>query len=267
MNKLAKPAALILLALLSMNFNGHARQQGREAIAEEFHQTYPLSPDGRISLHNTTGAVRIVAWDRNEVKVDGVKRAFIRERLSEVQLAVEAGPDSLRISTKYPGNTTNWNFTDGAPDYNNPASIDYTLTVPRNARIDAVELVNGTLELESLGGYVEASSVNARVRARGLAGDVMLSSVNGQLEADFDQMETSRSVTLTSVNGTVTAVLPSDAGADLKATTMRGRISNDFGLPADRDGYVGTNVSGTIGRGGARLRLNNTNGNISIRRR
>lgn len=266
MIKPATTGALVLLALLSMTVESTA-PQGREEVVEEFHQTYPMSPDGRIGLQNTTGTVRIVTWDRNEVKVDAVKRAFIRERLPEVQIGIEAGPDSLRINTKYPTSTTNWNFTNNVPDYNNPASVDYTLTVPRNVRIDTVELVNGTLDLESLSGYVEASSVNARVRAQGLEGDVTLSSVNGQVEAVFNQLGNSRSITLTSVNGTVTAELPSDASADLQATTMRGHISNDFGLTPNREGYVGTNVSGTIGQGGARLRLNNTNGDISIRRR
>jgi hypothetical protein len=43
------------------------------AFTEEFHQTYALTPDGRVELDNINGDVHISTWDRSEVKVDAVK--------------------------------------------------------------------------------------------------------------------------------------------------------------------------------------------------
>src|SRR5947209_5220340 len=52
-----------------------------DELREEFHQTYPLTANGRVSLENINGGVHIAVWDQNEVKVDAVKRAYRRERL------------------------------------------------------------------------------------------------------------------------------------------------------------------------------------------
>jgi hypothetical protein len=61
-----------------------------EELREEFHQTYPLSPTGRVSLENINGGVQIKVWDRAAVQVDAVKKAYRKERLAEVRIEVNA---------------------------------------------------------------------------------------------------------------------------------------------------------------------------------
>src|ERR1700687_872687 len=87
------------------------------AFTEEFHQTYALTPDGRVELDNINGAVHISSWDRNEVKVDAVKYADTKERLDEVKIEVESGKDHLSIRTRYPDHDHTWN----SGSHNNPA--------------------------------------------------------------------------------------------------------------------------------------------------
>jgi DUF4097 and DUF4098 domain-containing protein YvlB len=242
---------------------GQAAAQTPEELREEFHHTYALKPDGRVSLENVTGDVQIKVWQRNEVKVDAVKRAYKRARLTEAEISVEASPEVIRLSTVYASSTNTWNF-DGEGRYNNPASVEYTLTVPGGVRLDTIELVNGALNIEDVTGDVEASSVNGPVTARGLTGEVKLSTVNGKLEARFERLNPSGSITLTSVNGPVVLLLPKNADAELAASTMQGEMSNDLGLAIERGEHVGQNLTGTLGRGGASIKLNNVNGNISI---
>jgi hypothetical protein len=93
---------------------------------EEFHQTYPLSPTGRISVENLNGGVQIKVWDRAEVQVDAVKRAYRRERLAEAQIDINATQDNIRIKTEYPD--LNQNFRSDDRRWDNPAIVDYTLT-------------------------------------------------------------------------------------------------------------------------------------------
>ena len=69
---------------------------------EEFHQTYPLSPTGRVSLENINGGVQIKVWDRAEVQIDAIKRAYRRERLAEAKIEINANQDNIHIRTKYP---------------------------------------------------------------------------------------------------------------------------------------------------------------------
>jgi DUF4097 and DUF4098 domain-containing protein YvlB len=234
-----------------------------DELTEEFHQSYPLTATGRVSIANINGNVHISAWDRNEVKVDAVKRAYSPERLSEVTIDVTDTADSVIIKTKYP--ERNQNF-DSRTRENNPASIEYTLTVPRGARIDGVELVNGSLDIEGVQGEVRASLVNGRVKANDLSGEVNLSTVNGSIEVNAARLAESKGVTLNSVNGSIVLSMPSGASAQVRASTVHGPITNDFGLTVEEGQYVGRNLTGQIGSGGPRIRLNNVNGSIAIKR-
>lgn len=261
--RLMIPALISLGVLLVLP--SHVTAQSPELIREEFHQTYALSPNGRISLENIQGAVHIQAWERDEVRVDAVKIAYSHELLNEAQIKIDSTADSLRIHTEYPdGNLT---FDDGEyRRYQNPASVDYTLSVPRNARLSSIELVNGSLEIDGIAGDVNASCVNGKLTARLLTGEVKMGTVNGGLEATFDTLDESKVISLGSVNGSVTVVIPSDSNAVIKAGTIHGNISNDFGLPVRQGDYVGRELYGQIGRGGARIKLGNVNGTVTIRR-
>ena len=234
-----------------------------DELTEAFNQTYPLTPTGRVSISNINGDVHISVWDRNEVKVDAVKRAHKPERLSEVTIEVNNTADSVLIKTKYP--ERNLNF-EGRNRENNPASVEYTLTIPRGARLDGAELVNGSLDIEGIQGDVQAALVNGQVKAGGLGGEVKLSTVNGAIEANVSRLTEAKSVTLSSVNGSIVLVVPSGASAQVRASTIHGGITNDFGLAVDDGQFVGHNLSGQIGSGGPRIRLNNVNGSIAIKR-
>lgn len=244
-------------ALLLLSGAAHGSEHGK--LTEEFHQVYPLAAEGRIALENINGAVHIAAWDRNEVKVDAVKTAWSKKRLDEAKIEINSRPDSLSIKTEYPGH--DHNFWNDRKD--NPASVEYTLTVPRRARLDEINLVNGALDVQGLAGEVRASCVNGRLEARNLEGPVELSTVNGELDASVDQMPSSP-LELSAVNGELRLTLPSDAKARLEATTVSGGISNDFGLPVSRQ-FVGRSLHGELGGGGTEVKLSNVNGRIEIR--
>jgi len=234
-----------------------------DELTADFHQTYPLTPGGRVSIANINGDVHISAWDRNEVKVDAVKRAYSAERLAEVTIDVTNSADSVLIKTKYPDR--NWN-SEGRGRENSSASVEYTLTIPRGARLDSAELVNGSLDVDGVQGDVQASLVNGTVKAGGLGGEVKLSTVNGAVEANVARLDDAKGVSLNSVNGSIVLTVPSGANAQVKASTLHGAITNDFGLAVDDGQYVGHTLSGQIGAGGPRIRLNNVNGSISIKR-
>lgn len=256
-NSRIHPAAIVAIKL--------SEAQRGDELTEEFHQSYPLSANGRVSIQNINGDVQISVWDRNEVKVDAVKRAYQRERLDQAKIVVVNTADSVSIKTEYP--ERNQTFTDEAPKrYNNPATVDYTLTIPRKARLDSAELVNGSLEIEGAEGDVRAASVNGQLKARGLAGEVKLSTVNGGVEATITRLDDSKPITLNSVNGGIVLIIPSNAGAQIKASTVHGGITNDFGLTVNDGQYVGHELSGQIGSGGPRIRLNNVNGSIALKR-
>ena len=153
-----------------------------EEVREEFHQTYPLNKQGRVQLENVNGNVQIATWDREEIRVDAIKHAKKQEHLDEVKIDVDTQADRIRIKTKYPEAKTKRNK-------DNSTSVDYTLTVPRQSRLDQISTVNGGVEIENVSGDVEASSVNGNITATGLTGDVALSTVNGSVKAGFAEVK------------------------------------------------------------------------------
>jgi DUF4097 and DUF4098 domain-containing protein YvlB len=229
------------------------------ALTEEFHHTYALTPDGRIGLDNINGDVHISSWDRNEVKVDAVKYADTKDRLDEARIEIDSGNDYLSIRTRYPDHDNTWNWG----SHHNPAGVEYTLTVPRAARLDEINLINGELDIAGVGGEVRASCINGRLEAKDLAGRAHLSTVNGRLNAHFAQLA-GQSVELGSVNGAVELTIPSDSKAELVANTISGGIDNDFGLRVIHHRFVGHGLRGELGDGGAHIKLDNVNGRIEI---
>ena len=233
-----------------------------EELREEFHQTYSLSPTGRVSLENINGGVQIKVWDRAAVQVDAVKKAYRKDRLAEARIEVNATEENIRIKTEYPDE--NQTFRGDERRYDNPATVEYSLTVPRKAVLESIELVNGSIDIDGVEGNVKASSINGRVTARGLMGEAKLSTINGPLEATFTQLDESKPISLGSVNGNLTLIIPSNANAAIRAGTVHGGISSDFGIQVKHGEYVGQSMDGQIGTGGPRIKLGNVNGSIKV---
>jgi DUF4097 and DUF4098 domain-containing protein YvlB len=228
-------------------------------VTEEFHQTYPLAANGRVDLSNINGAVHITAWDQNQVKVDAVKRADDADGLKRMEIRVDAHSDLLSIETRYHQQDEGWNHRG-----DHMSEVEYTLTVPRNARLDDIKLINGGLDVTGVNGEVRASCINGKLVAKGLAGDSKLSTINGPLEANFENLRATH-IELSSVNGPVRLLLPSDAKARIEATTVHGGIDNDFGLHTNNHRFVGHDLKGELGGGGVSIRLSNVNGPIDVR--
>ena len=245
--------ALFVLAL-GANASDH-----RGAFTEEFHQTYTLTPDGRVELDNFNGDVHISTWDKNEIKVDAVKSADSKDRLDDARIEVDSDKEHLSIRTKYRDhdNTFSWGSR------NNPPSVDYTVTVPRTVRLDEIKLINGGFYVTGVSGEVHASCINGRLEAHDLSGRAELSTINGHLDAKFDQLPGS-SIELKSVNGSVELTIPSDSKAEIEASTVSGGIDNDFGLRVNHHRFVGHDLRGELGNGGPRIKLENVNGHIEI---
>lgn len=245
-----------LCALLTFAFAAHASDR-RGAMTEEFHQTYAISSDGRVELDNINGDVHISSWDRNEVKVDAVKYADTKEKLDEAKIEINSGKDYISIRTKYPEHN-------GWGHHDNPASVEYNLTVPRTASLDEIKLINGALDVTGISGEVRASCINGRLQARDLSGRAKLSTVNGRMDARFNQLN-NKDIDLSSVNGGLELTIPSDSNAAVEASTVSGGINNDFGLHVNRHQMVGQSLRGDLGTGGSHIKLSTVNGRIEIR--
>ena len=196
-----------ICALFVLALGAHASEH-RGALTEEFHQTYALTPDGRIELDNINGPVHISSWERNEVKVDAVKRASDRNLLTQTEIKVETTPDSVRIWTRYASEEERRKYKP-EKDEVDIAEVDYTLKVPVGAQ-ESISLIGGSLEITGVKGDLRAGAVSGRINAQGLGGGVRISTISGPVEVALTHLDESKPLSFSSVNGSVVLTIPSD---------------------------------------------------------
>jgi hypothetical protein len=231
----------------------------KDETRQDFTQTLPLTANGRFSIDNVNGRIDISGWDRNEVAIQAVKHGKTSERIEATRIEVDAQPDRISIRTKQPSGR-------GGGKSDN-VDVDYTVRVPRNARLANVSNVNGPIRITSVAGDIEASNVNGETQVAGAAGNLKLSTVNGRIEAELAALGRSQTASFNSVNGRIGVTLPARADADVTAGTVNGGIHSEFSaLTVKKNFPLGSELKGTLGTGGARVKANTVNGGIHFRK-
>ncbi len=251
------------IALVSMLLVCAAALAGAETpYRETYEQTFPLAATGTVALKNVNGDVTIETWDREEVRVYALKEAASRELLEALEIEVDVGSRTLNIETHYPSSRGDLlgSWRDGH------MRVEYTLTVPRQAGIHSVDLVNGNLKVVGVEGGVSAHCVNGTIVLRRTHGAGNLSTVNGGIEVHGRGFAAGDKLNLESVNGSVDLYLPGSVGAEIDAKTVNGFIGNDLGLEVRKGKYVGSNLHGVIGDGAVQIDIETVNGAITLHR-
>lgn len=248
-----------LASALVVGFLAFTAVAGQKCV-EEQHTTYPLASEGKVVLENVNGSVRFKAWDRPEIELHVVKQANKQEDLEAVKIEVESKRDQITIRTRYPKPASGW-----FKSKQNSTTVNYVVTAPRKATVARISNVNGSIEIQGFQGPVNASTVNGRLAASGLAGDTSLSTVNGALEAEFEEFASTRSVSLSTVNGKASVTLPHNADVKISASTVNGEISADKPFEVKKQRLPGRSFEGTLGKGLGKVKINTVNGAIAIR--
>ena len=218
----------------------------------EFLRRYPMASNGHVYIHNLYGDVRIMVWDREQVQVQAIRKSKDTRRADDARVLVDSSYESFTISTQY-----------AASGLDRPSSVEYRITVPRNANLEHVKLINGGLFITGVVGTVHASSVNGDIQAEGLEGETEISTINGRLTADFARLGAETPISLSSVNGPIRLTIPAGSGPNIEARNLSGGIDSDVGRSWRAAGGHRMQVGGRAG--GAQIRVHNVNGGIRIR--
>lgn len=229
---------------------------------EKFEQTYPLNAGGRVNVENVNGNITVEAWDRSEIRLEYTKTADTKEHLADVEVRVESKPEYFSVETDYSNLKNRERWRNGGN-----LNVQIKIMAPRGAILNEIETVNGSVAVSNFTNVTRVSAVNGSVNASNLRGTAKLSTVNGEVTADFDRLEAGSRINLDTVNGRANLVIPSDANATVRADSLNGNITNDFGLPVRKGKYVGRDLYGRLGNGDVQIRLNSVNGGLSIGRK
>jgi tRNA A-37 threonylcarbamoyl transferase component Bud32 len=241
----------------------------KDEFQQDFNQTLPLAANGRLSLDNVNGRIEIAGWDRHEVAIKALKHGKTRESVEAAKIIINSRPDEIIIHTEQPSSVTGfpWSWLWFKNSKRNDGIVDYAIQVPQNARLKNISSVNGRIVIEDVSGDIEASTVNGQMQVQGAGGNLKLSTVNGRIEAQLASLGCGQSVSLDAVNGQLEAILPSNADAQVSASTLNGGISSEFAsLVVKKEFPVGSHLKGTLGSGGARVKASTVNGGIRFRR-
>jgi len=252
--KIAK--SLVFVSLLAVS-----TARADVSKTEEFN--FELNDNGRLSLSNVNGDIRITGVAGNQVHITAKKTADTQKYLDALKIDIDAGADHIRVEAKYPDSNGGW-FHWGS---NSSGSVDFEVTVPPGTKLDTIETVNGDIDISAVTNLVNVESVNGGLSLSGLANDADMDTVNGEIEALFDVLGAGQRISVDAVNGTVELTLPANASATVRAESLNGDIdADDFGLEADK-GYVGQDLDGQIGDGAGRINIDTVNGSITIQKR
>jgi len=210
-------AALALLALVAAPALGDAENQKYE---EKFQKVEKLAADGKVYLKNISGNVKVLTWDKDEVRIDALKisRAGTLEEAKEnaalVKIEVGRNDGRLEILTDYPDDQWRHKRLN--------VSVNYDLTIPAKAEVE-VRNVSGDVSAENIGGYAKLETVSGDVNLRKAAKGGVFTTVSGDVElgdisGDLRTKAVSGDITITRIAGSVNAETVS-GNVELKGLT------------------------------------------------
>jgi DUF4097 and DUF4098 domain-containing protein YvlB len=159
-----------------------------------------------IEIKHVHGEMKIVGWDKNQVKVVG----RLGERTEE--FIFERKGKSVVIEVEVENGSKNWNWPK-----NNDSKDDLIVHVPMESTID-YHAPNADLNIDDVLGGVDIDMINGDLRANNLAGKIRLKTVNGDINAN----ELNGVLTVDTVNGDVRAEHLS--GEIVRAGTVNGDV-------------------------------------------
>ena len=148
-----------------------------------------------------------------------------------------------------------------------------------------VDLVSGELTLENIAGDAYLKTVSGDIQATGVKGSVEAEAVSGDI--DLRDVSEAQTVNAKNVSGNITytgkikaggryelkahsgdvrMTIPADSAFDFEADTFSGDIDSDFEIQVV--GKISPReIHGTVGKGGATVKLKSFSGSIDLKKR
>jgi DUF4097 and DUF4098 domain-containing protein YvlB len=143
--------------------------------------------------------------------------------------------------------TTSWN-----------RHADLVITVPRRSSVQLKTVNNGDIDVEQVEGEIDADALNGRITLKNVSGSVLAHALNGPILVTLDQVDPSKPMSFSTLNGDIDVTLPDNVKANVRMKTDNGEIYSDFEVKLDSGSHVVTNDSDRHAHGGYHIRLDKT---------
>ena len=231
MKKILFKSAFLVVLLLNVTII-MAQDKEKERAEPKFKKTksytksYSLGSNDKINLENQFGEMKLITWDKNEVKVDvsitGKSDEEDRAQTILDRISISDGKDgnSVFFKTKMENQKSDWNNKKG--NYNEGMEINYTVYLPSGNPLKAnnqfgkmiVPDYKGEAELESKFGSLTAGKITNAKEVSVEFGKADIAQITGgKLSIKFS-------------NGTVNK-LSGDVKSNLEFSKVKLNIDND----------------------------------------
>jgi len=237
------------------------------AGSKSIDESRKASSDADVSIELIAGNIRIVAWDRDEVRVTGT----INDKWEEFEMTGDEDDISIEIS---PPEGSHRNVK---------LEADLEIMVPSGVELSfetvsapiSVEGLTGVLSVETVSGSVEVRADLEELEVEAISGSVDIEAtsrlqsasvemISGQITMTGD-LHASGDYSFSSVSGSITLRVPPGTGADYEIETFSGKIRNDFGpRPEKADFLPALSLSFSVGSGGADVEIETLSGSIRL---
>jgi DUF4097 and DUF4098 domain-containing protein YvlB len=136
-------------------------------------------------------------------------------------------------------------------------SADVVVQVPAQTSLKLRSINGGKIVVEGVSGEIDAENMNGSVTITNVSGSVLANSMNGKVTVSLDRVTPNKTMSFSSMNGTIDVTLPADIKANLKLKSDNGDIWSDFDIKLN--GSQPPQVDDQRSRGGRyRIRLDKT---------
>jgi len=232
----------------------------KRALEQTFDRTYSVEPTTGIRIVNGDGSIRLYGAAATDLRVQAIKRAYVQERLDQIDVKVSVQPGLVLITTDFPPKPK-WALGDRS------GTVDYVIVVPQTAELEQVKLATGEMLIEGMRSeHAQIHLGTGRMFLHNCFGNVRAKIDTGPLALIYDWWEPVRfSVEAQSVSGGAWAAIPGDAEFHLVAHTRTGKIVSDFATPEQRSDQDARRVDHVIGSNpAASFAIDVGDGNIRI---
>lgn len=221
-------------------------------------QTFGLAPNGTFFLENPSGNVVIDGKDTPNVEailfktITGADKEAVEEGRRQTTLIVGGDNNGRSVRTVIAAGTT--------PTRGWSASVTWRIKVPRTANVRILTRTGDHIQISGMRSGVQVKNFNGKVVLSDVVGAAIVESVNGSIF--YQSPDIRGNVLLSTVNGSITATVPPQAGFRWVAETLKGDIKTN--LPA-RGTFLANTFNGTVNApGGPTITTASLMGNVQL---
>jgi len=263
-----------LASLLALLFVVTACGRRAHDVADAFRWEAELEPGTTIHLRTITGRIDVVPSDGRSARVAGsthwvggkdpIRFAWNRDG-DEVYVCAlwSSRGDCDDESMSFRGSDHSWlDMLSLFKRRSTNASASLRLSLPPGVKVDA-HTMNGNISMMGATGGVTARTLNGSINIERAAGPIEARGTNGSIQVSLDSLGPEDEVTLESVNGSATALMPPNLEGEIQLSTVNGGVRTDF--PVTGDGEMSKHdLHGQIGNSSREVVLKTVNGNVSL---